>query len=184
MKRSTLTKADAGFSLAEILVIVVILGILSAVSIGFTNIELQRARINTVQLALAGWLQVVQRAALLNKSSNVNSGGCTVTFSPGSGKTNSSTLATAAPSVDCGPNNPLVVEVSNLGGSTIGLIANSSLSFTPRGTVIYAGGVDNLEIQIQLSNSSLIRCVRLSGIAGVIEVGSGTGNACTDYTRL
>jgi Tfp pilus assembly protein FimT len=184
MTRRTLATEDAGFSLAEVLVIVVILGILSAVSIGFTNIELQRARINTVQLALAGWLQVVQRAALLNKSSDENSGGCTVTFNPGSGKINGSTLATAAPLSDCGPNNPLAVEVSNLGGSTIGLTANSSLSFTPRGTVIYLGGGDNLEIQLQLSNSSLTRCVRLSGIAGVIEVGSGTGNACTDYTRL
>jgi type II secretory pathway pseudopilin PulG len=184
MSRSTVTKIDAGFSLAEVLVIVVILGILSAVSIGFTNIELQRARINTVQLALAGWLQVVQRAALLNKSSDENLGGCTVAFSPGSGKTNGSTLATAAPSGDCGPNNPLAVEVNNLGGSTIGLTASSSLGFTPRGTVIYPGGGDNLEIQLQLSNSSLIRCVRLSGIAGVIEVGSGSGNTCTDYTRL
>jgi len=184
MTNSAFSKNETGFSIIEILVSVVILGILSGISIAFTNIELQRSRINTVQLALAGWLQVVQRAALLNKSSDLSSGGCSVAFSPGSGKTNGSSLAEATPSADCGPNSQLVVEVNNLGNSTISLTANSPITFTPRGTIIYPGDGDSLEIKLQLSNSSLIRCVRLNGIAGVIESGSGNGNTCTDYTKL
>jgi prepilin-type N-terminal cleavage/methylation domain-containing protein len=184
MKSRASIKSHTGFSIIEILVTVVILGILSSISIAVTNIELQRARINTVQIAIAGWLQVIQRAALLNKSSDSNSGGCSVAFSTGSGKTNGSPLATASPSAECGPNNQLEVEVNNLGNSTIGLTANSSAIFTPRGSVIYPNSGDSLEIQVQLSNSSLIRCVRLNGIAGVVEVGSGNGSSCTDYTRL
>jgi prepilin-type N-terminal cleavage/methylation domain-containing protein len=184
MRTITLHKSETGFSITEILVTVAILGILSGVSIAFTNIELKRARINTVQLALAGWLQVIQRAALLNKSSDSSAGGCNVTFNAGSGKTNGSPLAEATTSAECGPNSQLLVEVNNLGNSTIGLSTNSPITFTPRGTVIYPDNGDNLEIQLQLSGSSLIRCVRLNGIAGVIEVGSGNGDTCTDYTRL
>jgi type II secretory pathway pseudopilin PulG len=184
MKILNETSGQEAFSLPEVLIIVAILGILSTVSISFSNLELQRARINSIQLALAGWLQVVQRSALLNQSSSPNEGGCSVAFDPGSGKTNGSRVATATPLGDCGPNSTLFVDINNLGASEISLTSVPTIIFTPRGTTIYPDDSNSAEILFQLSNSSLVRCVRLSGIAGVIEVGSGTKNTCTDYKRL
>jgi prepilin-type N-terminal cleavage/methylation domain-containing protein len=172
-----------GFSLSEILIVVAIVGILSGVTIAFTNLELQRSRINSVQVSLAGWLQVAQRSALLNKSADTESGGCTVVFNAASGQKNGDIVASVTPS-SCAPNSEFKIEVSNLGNTTISTSPAANVSFTPRGTAIYPGSAQDFQLLITLSNSSLLRCIRLSGLAGVVELGSGTGTTCTDYSRL
>jgi prepilin-type N-terminal cleavage/methylation domain-containing protein len=48
--------SSAGFSLAEILITVVILGILSTIAVNVSEGEADRAKVNTAQIALAGWL--------------------------------------------------------------------------------------------------------------------------------
>lgn len=71
---------DHGLSLAELLITVAILGILSSIAVNVTLGEIDRAKVNSAQVSLAGWLQVVQRSALLQKSAQDNQGGCEVTF--------------------------------------------------------------------------------------------------------
>jgi len=190
MNKHNVDNIKTGFSLTELLVTVVILGILSTLAITVTIGELERARINTAQIALAGWLQVVQRSALLKKSPQIDQGGCTVTFpaSLSSGQ-NGSQIAIVAPSA-CSPNPTLVLDISNLGNSTISAsFTQQEITFTPRGTINSLDPSPVSEIRMLISNSRFLRCIRLSGLAGVIEIGSrGSGSTlgdqCTDYSKL
>jgi prepilin-type N-terminal cleavage/methylation domain-containing protein len=186
-----IAKIKDGFSLVELMVIVAIIGILSSAVIIVTNTETERAKINSVQIALAGWLQVVQRSALLERSDDITEGGCEITLNNLSGQANGALIAEVDPT-SCSPNPQFSVEISNIGNSTVSTVSTASIiSFTPRGTILIPGNIQqnpSLEYRISLSTTQGIRCVRISGLAGVIELGSGPGptpgNACTDYTRL
>ena len=179
-----------GFSLAELLITAAILGILSSIAINVTLSEIDRAKINSAQISLAGWLQVVQRSALLQKSSQINQGGCEVRF-PNSftNQVNNAEIATVIPAA-CAPNPSLLLDILNLGNSKISAsFTSQNITFTPRGTVVSTEATPVSEIRILVDRSSLLRCIRLSGLAGVIEIGSkGAGSSlsdqCSDYTRL
>lgn len=181
-----------GYTLSEILIVVVIMGILAGISISFTNLEIQRARINSVQLSLAGWLQSIQRAALEKKSDAIASAGCTVSFNQVTNQTNGSVIATVAPT-SCSTSPSLEIDVPSLGNSLVSTSRSlNSIVFTPRGTTIYpaiTSGNPSFEYQIRLSGSSRLRCVRISGLVGVIEIGSRTTSSsisdqCTDFSRI
>lgn len=182
---------DHGLSLAELLITVAILGILSSITVNVTLGEIDRAKVNSAQVSLAGWLQVVQRSALLQKSAQINQGGCEVSF-PNSfaNQVNNAEIATVFPTA-CSPNPRLSLDILNLGNSKISAsFTSQNITFTPRGTVLNSVDTSPVtEIRILIDRSSLLRCIRLSGIAGVIEIGSkGTGSSlsdqCSDYTRL
>ena len=92
----------SGFSLAEILITVAILGILSTIAVNVSVSEADRAKVNTAQIALAGWLQLVQRSALLQKSLQTNQGGCTVNFTSAfANQGNGTQIASVSPARLC-----------------------------------------------------------------------------------
>lgn len=187
--------STAGFTLAELLITVVILGILSTIAVNVSEGEADRAKINTAQVALAGWLQLVQRSALLQKSPQPNQGGCTVNFASGfANQGNGTQIASVSPAA-CAPNSSILLDIPNLGSSRLSAsFTNQSTIFTPRGTRFVfintsANANPTTQIKFLISRSSLLRCIRISGLAGVIEIGSrGPGstlaNECSDYTRI
>lgn len=181
--------SNTGFSLTELLITVVILGILSAIAVNVSAGEADRAKINTAQIALAGWLQLVQRSALLQKSPQTNQGGCTVNFaSTFINQGNGTQIANVSPSA-CAPNSNILLDILNLGSSRLSASLPDPIIFTPRGTIISDAQSPVSEIKFLISGSSLLRCIRISGLAGVIEIGSrGSGsslaNECSDYTRI
>lgn len=182
--------SSLGFSLAEILVTVAILGILSTIAVNVSASEADRVKVNTAQIALAGWLQLVQRSALLQKSLQTNQGGCTVNFADAfSNRGNGTQIASVSPAV-CAPNSDLLLEIPNLGSSSLSAsFTAQTISFTPRGTISSDAENPVVEIRFLISRSSLLRCIRISGLAGVIEIGSrGSGSnlsdECSDYLRI
>jgi prepilin-type N-terminal cleavage/methylation domain-containing protein len=182
--------SSLGFSLAEILVTVAILGILSTIAVNISASEADRAKVNTAQIALAGWLQLVQRSALLQKSLQTNQGGCTVNFASAlSNQGNGTQIASVSPAA-CAPNPSILLDIPNLGSSSLSAsFTAQSIIFTPRGTISSDAESPVTEIRFLISRSSLLRCVRISGLVGVIEIGSrGSGstlsNQCSDYARI
>jgi prepilin-type N-terminal cleavage/methylation domain-containing protein len=180
----------SGFSLIEALVVVVILGLLSTIAVNFSRNEIDRGKINSAQISLAGWLQVVQRSALLQKSSQISQGGCSVTFpSSFANQGNGATIANVSPAA-CSPYPDLFLDIPNLGNSRISASFTSrNITFTPRGTVLTSDISPSTEIKLIIDGSSLLRCIKISGLVGVIEIGgkvttSSLSDQCTDYTRI
>jgi prepilin-type N-terminal cleavage/methylation domain-containing protein len=189
-KLSRRDKSNSGFSLVELLITTVILGIFSGIAINITLGEIDRSKINSAQVSLAGWLQVIQRGSLLQKSSINTQGGCTVTFATSfSSQGNGSEIARVEPST-CAPNPILELDVLSLGGSTISAsFTSQAITFTPRGTILTSAENPVTEIKLLINRSSLLRCVRLTGISGVIEIGSNSAGSslssqCSDYTKV
>lgn len=179
-----------GYSLVEILATVAILAILATLSVSVSISEADRAKINAAQIGLAGWLQLVQRSALLQKSLQTNQGGCTVTFaSTFNNQGNGTQIASVSPA-SCAPNSSFQLEVPDIGSSRLSAsFTPQTLIFTPRGTIESDDASPLAEVRFTISGSLLLRCIRISGLAGVMEIGSrGSGstlsNQCSDYTRI
>lgn len=180
-----------GFSLSELLITVVILGILSGLMIDAGVRDWRRERVNTVVVELAGWLESVRRAALKGSS-------CRVTLTTTSGTlAGGATLATAADvgtgDGDAIANNCRSAQPFQLTGLTAhqafrvrtGNTAGSFV-FTPAGTLFPAPESSSpIEIRIALADDDdPERCVQLDGLMGLISVGRVSNGSCNPTSRF
>jgi prepilin-type N-terminal cleavage/methylation domain-containing protein len=182
----------SGFSLSELVVTTLILGLIAAVG-GSSLISIAtRERANTVASELAGWLDQVNRDA--SRFSAETSGGtpCIVTINTGNGLLPGALMATIAPE-SCAVQNALAVPDLYSDDSTVQITASPrQFVFTPRGTVATSSGapLPDAEVQITISVNSLppLRCIRLTGLIGVLEVGrnnqAGPGGTCDEWSRV
>jgi prepilin-type N-terminal cleavage/methylation domain-containing protein len=179
----------AGFTVIELMVTVVVIGILSATAINAAGNEWRRERVNGVAIELQGWLESVRRASLRGNA-------CRVTITGGS-LSGGSTLATGsiAPGAsgtaianNCLSAQPLTISgATNADGTyTISPSGSTLFTFTPRGTVITAFTTPvttPIVVQISLTGTtSPMRCVRISPGLGIVRIGSSnsTSTACPD----
>lgn len=161
-----------GFSLAELMVVVALIGILGGVVIQISGNEWRRERINAVAVEFAGWLETVRAASLRE----INNNGCTVTLNVLTGAAAGSVLA----SVD-----PLLCRVSESSFRIPGITAVAdtysstrtagSFAFTPRGST---NSTSDIIVNVSLDGSRPLRCVRISSTIGLIRI--GTNNAVSD----
>jgi type II secretory pathway pseudopilin PulG len=188
-----------GFSLAEQLVIVVILGIMASIAIPSFLFVLRRERVNAVALEAAGWLEEVRTAAAREVSADPTQGGCGIVLAGtlsnvGEGAPIASTtcsvrnpvlripdvqgaLLDIATSVPAGNvTSPPSPEACSIAGSNFCGAGAFQINFSPRGmwsTQSVSGVLTDIEIRIVLDGGAgPKRCVRLSSILGSMDIGS------------
>jgi prepilin-type N-terminal cleavage/methylation domain-containing protein len=144
MKR--LRSRRAGFSLSELMIVVVVLGILSALVIDVGIRDWRRQQVNAVAVELAGWLDTVRRVALKGSS-------CTVTFEAAASFSPGHTLARSS----CSPPQPFRISglTHNQGFRAV---VPESFSFTPAGTVHPAPAGNS---PLPCGRSLLSRCLQI-----------------------
>lgn len=173
----------SGFSLPELLVIIVILGVIGAVGIqGFFFLVL-RGRVQSVALEVAGWLEQVRNAAANEVTPVGTSGGCRVTFDTGSRAFNGQiavvdTAGGACPLAET----PLLVPPGIQQDSVTITPTGSPFTFTPRG--LWVDGSNNpgtnFRVAIALNGATPVRCIRLSPTLGTVEIGRPPNSGSTD----
>ena len=180
---------SSGFSLPEMLITVVILGVIAAIGTDSLVNLARRERANSVTTELTGWLDQVSRDA---SRFNAQAGGalCTVTISTGTVAVGAQ-LARIEPAA-CSSQNILRLSdlYANNASATI-TATPSQFVFTPRGTLstTTSAALPNGQvlININVNNERPLRCIRLVGLIGVLELGrnnaAATG-ACTEWGRV
>lgn len=188
-KSNAVAASRTGFSLAEMIVVVAILGILSAIAIPSFFFILQRERIQSVALEVAGWLEQVRNAAADEVSASGTGGGCEVTFGSSGILAANGQLATV--NTDCSVPTPILNVSDGVQQNTISVIVSGDnpIIFTPRGMWINTAGVPGTSFQISMTLSgfgSPLRCVRLSPVLGAVEIGRPQNNSatCTNWMSL
>lgn len=173
------------FTMVELMVTVVIIGIVSGITIVYSGNEWRRDKVNAVAIELAGWLEQVRNASLKNTDYRTTGfGGCSVSFTPNSGQTPGTTLAMAT-GTNCSPQGAFIIPgvISNsITYDTASVPSSGALIFTPRGSTITPSNTD-YEVRILLNGSSYMRCVRVIASLGSIRIGrsetaKNTGDDC------
>jgi len=194
-----------GFTLFELMVTIAVLGIVSGLVIpaGINAYRTQRS--NAAVSELAGWLNEVRAST---DSKNVS---CRVSITTGTLRSQdviatataiTPGTTTAAPGVVCGSGNQL--RMPGAGGSSSFSVGTSftanAFYFTQRGAISIdntaglakstgTNNDNNLSIRISADGQPPMRCVRLTGMLGLVRIGSnsttgGTTNDCTSWGAL
>lgn len=196
--RQSLRQIDQNraFSLVEMILTSLILGVFASIAISSMNSSIRRERINSLALNIAAWVEEVRNKAANNvqddsesTSSNPINGGCAITWKlPISGKRAGEVIAEADAGcqarerqlkIPSDVTSPVSLESSN----------GNSIIFTPRGLWIANPAVtDDLVIKMVLDGIGPLRCVRISETLASVDIGRGSANSlsgdCSEYQKL
>jgi prepilin-type N-terminal cleavage/methylation domain-containing protein len=153
-------KNSQGFTLIETLIIVVIIGILSAIAVPSFLALLDRSKVNSALSQVQGVLQQAQREAIRKSKP------CTVTLAP----------ATKQVTANCSVTSDRTLN------SSIGMETNeTSIQFSYRGTITLsdAGTV----VFFTESNPTKKKCLVISKPLGIIRTGNYTGQIPSDVAN-
>lgn len=175
------------FSLPELLVVIVIIGVTAAIGVQAFFFLVRRARVQSVALEVAGWIENVRNVAADEVNQAESQGGCVITFTPSAGMGAQAPLA----SVDDNCNMPEdVLRIPNtIQQDQVTVDSPLIVIFTPRGLWTDANGSpgDEFLMTITLEAGGPLRCVRLSPTLGSVEIGrpdSSSGDSCQNWELL
>jgi len=200
-----------GFSLAELLAIVVIMGVLSSIAIvGYGNV-VRRERLNNVALSVAGWIEQVRNQSAnevypLSSTSGslILDGGCEIEFKNVVSGGPGTTIAQVLKNSDGLPGCPGVTSETlavpaeqgisvSVKSSVLTSATNQKINFTPRGMILadpslVSGSSFEYRIILADGKGGPKRCVRISDITGTVDIGYGLdanlNSACSSYSGL
>ena len=183
------------FSLLEIMIVVSILAILTALSLNAGFASLRRSRVDAVAMEMAGWLNGIHANNSNAAINNVNVT-CVATFTgqaayPGGNSFSAGQeVFTLNNPDDCSP----IVRSFRIPDNANGtfLIASPAIvTFNLRGNALVgnaaAANANNisglnteLDIKIFMQGTTLLRCVRINYLLGLTSVGANSNAATVD----
>lgn len=165
-------ESSPGFTIVEMMVVVVILGIASSIAVANLQRIWEREQVITAGSELVGWLEQARRAGIAGPR-------CTVTFSSGAVAQNGTLAQVANNSTGrCTTIQPLRLSGLTANHSITATPSVASLTFTIRGTVSLASGSGNQRVLLSSSQSGYTRCVAIDNLLGNIALGRPSGNTC------
>lgn len=190
------SSASTGFSLVELLVIIIILSVLVSLAVPSYFAFVNRERASAVRLELLSWLELVRL------SSSRKGLVCEVTINGGTFSASGSSDPVASAQLalesdkdagfedkDCAPLGPLVLGAQAYSSPQISInSSDNQIIFFPRGTI---QSEDNVDISIVAGSRPPKLCLRLAPLSGAISQGrdaasssSSPSCASTSYTLL
>ncbi|MBD2422764.1 prepilin-type N-terminal cleavage/methylation domain-containing protein [Cyanobium sp. FACHB-13342] len=179
------------FSLAELLVVVAIIGVLSSIILGISFSILRRERANSAAIEITGWLENLRNIAMKRVDPDAESGGCPVIFSEKTVISSRDAIASSP----CLPDSDLRLEAASVSEfdfqfSVLNASSNSNepdIVFTPRGTVFSSDQESPVLIKI-FPEGGPLRCIRIDEILGVVRIGKNNSAPsisvdCNDFSR-
>lgn len=182
---------------------VVVLGIIASLAIGQGLSILRREKINSVTLALAGWMEEIRNISMNRIDKDATLGGCAITFSTATSSVSAGTSLASVPSTsNCAPKDNGTTSSAgqfllprNL-GTTIttgyeqtGLAGAPTVTYSPRGMWIpKTGASGDLIVKLFLDGGGPMRCLRISQTLAFIDIGSlsttSSGSSCSTATYV
>lgn len=169
---------DEGYTLVEVLIVVVMIGVLAALGIQSFNSFLRRERVNAVAMALYGWLNEVRQESLRLQGQNsldaaVDSS-CTISFESGlrsAGQLLASVDQSLSPTCfsQLAANSELSLEPSLTRGLAVNMSPSlTAVTFTPR---TLSTNVDDIVIGLTVGAAGPVRCIKISAVSGALQIG-------------
>ena len=164
-------RTESGFTLFELMVVVSIIVLVSAIVVPISRAPYRRDVLNDATLRLEAWLLEVSRKP------NAEGQPCTVTFSTGSNRSGGSQLASVSPTT-CATE--AVLSLPTAQGQTFSVGATSNtVVFTLRNSTT---STSNVDVKLATSSLTALRCVRVVAISGLLRVGRNNSSADVSQT--
>ena len=161
----TVKPQDQGFSLVELIVVTVLIGLVSGISLPLLTRNLENEQLNAATKVAAAWLDDIRRQAIQNSIP------CRVVIDNANTSLNGSCddLTDSTRSLNLSDEiqskQPITLTRTDTG--------TTEIVFTPRGTA--TSGAD---LELSFSASPLGRCLRVMAPLGLVRLGQRIDSAC------
>ena len=159
-----------GFTVVELMIVLVIVAILSAVAIPNLRSAMRREQLTATSLGIINWLERVRNQAVQDMEP------CELSIS--TDDASGASFAITSDSPGCDELKPLNIAEQNNTPSDISLVllgsSKSTFSFSPRGSVN-----SDQEIELTMEGSPTTRCIKVLTPVGLIRTGIKRGKACS-----
>ena len=164
-----------GFTTMELMIVLVIVAILSAVAIPNLQSAMRREQLTATSLSIVNWLERVRNQAVKDMEP------CEISIT--TDDSSDASLAITPDSPGCSELTTFNLSEENNSSSNISLVlsesSDSTFSFSPRGSVN-----SDQEIKITMVGSPTTRCIKVLTPVGLIRTGIKRGKACSYVKEL
>ena len=168
-------QANSGFTILELMVVLVILAILSTVAIPNLRSSMRREQLTATSLRIVNWLERTRNQAVKDMES------CELSIK--AEEASDASLAITSDSPGCSGLRTLnIAELDNTPADISLVLSDSTdntFSFSPRGSVNR-----DQEMELTMEESSTTRCIKVVAPVGLIRSGIKRDGACSYEKEL
>ena len=168
-------QAHSGFTIWELMVVLVILAILSAVALPNLRPSMRREQLTAASLGIVNWLERVRNQAVKDME--------TCQLSITADDASDASLAITSDSPGCNELTTFNINDQENTPTDISLAlsdrSDSDFSFSPRGTVNR-----NQEMELTMEGSPTTRCIKVVAPVGLVRSGIKRDDACSYEKEL